>query len=75
MQKAYDLSDLASRLKKRGLDVAEDGAQGVFSDFTAWFEESAKLSETPFDDMVLAVIPKVKEEVAKKIDLIDGQPG
>lgn len=75
VEKAYDLKALADKLKARGLELAEDGAKGVVEDVFAFLEESAKLSSTPFDDMALIILPKVKEMLLGAVDKIDGQVG
>lgn len=72
---AYDLSVLGSKFKNRGLNLAEDSVKGLVLDVCDWFEASAKESPTPFDDVALVVIPKLKEEALKLVDKIDGQPG
>lgn len=75
MEKAYDLKELASKLKSKGLDVAEDAAKHVVEGVVEWFEESAKLSATPYDDMALIVLPQVKKMALEAVDKIDGQVG
>lgn len=72
MEKAYDLKALVEKLKAKGLDVAEDAAKIVVEESFAWVEESAKLSATPYDDLLIAVIPVMKKEVLKAVDKIDG---
>lgn len=75
MEKAYDFKDLAEKLKAEGLDVAEDVAMKVVECAFAWLEESAKLSENTYDDLLMAVLPLVKPEVMKAVDKIDGKEG
>lgn len=75
MEKAYDLKALGEKLKAKGLVVAEDAAEQVYEEVKAWFEESAKLSETPYDDMALIVLPQIDILVKKQLDKIDGQEG
>lgn len=72
MEKAYDVKALAEKLKGRGLDVAEEAAKVIVEETFAWVEESAKLSATPYDDMGLIILPKLKELALKEIDKIDG---
>jgi len=69
MEKAYDLKDLLGRLKNRGLDVAEDAVEGVFDDVMDWLEESAPISKTPFDDMVMGLAKPLRLYVKSKTDL------
>jgi hypothetical protein len=75
MEKAYDVKDLAARLKGRGLDLAEEAAKIVIEETLVWIEESAKLSATPYDDMGLIVLPQLKKLALDAADKIDGQEG
>lgn len=75
MEKAYDLKVLVDKLKVRGLNLGEDAAKGIIEDTLAWVEESAKLSATPYDDMGLIVLPKLKEMALAQVDKIDGVSG
>lgn len=75
MEKAYDPKDLVGRLKKRGLNVGEDAAKGVVEDVFGWAEESAKLSESPFDDLAAAAYPTLKKAAIEAIDKVDGEVG
>lgn len=73
MVKAYDIKELVSKLKAKGLDVAEDAAKHVVEASLDWVEESAKISATPYDDMGLIVLPKLKELALAAADKIDGE--
>lgn len=73
MEKAYDLKELVKLSKDEGLMIAEEGAEALVKVVFSWLEESAKLSKTPYDDMGLVVMPKLKEMVLDQIDKIDGQ--
>lgn len=75
MQKPYDLKDLGEKLKAEGLEVAEDGAKKAIKAVSAWVQESAKASATPFDDIALIVLPKLEEVALKEADKIDGHEG
>ena len=75
LTKPYDIGALVAGFKSKGLDVAEEVARGAVVSVVEWFEASAKLSATPFDDVALIILPKLKEEVLKLVDKIDGQPG
>ena len=75
MDKAYDGQALVEKLKARGLDVAEDVATEVLGAVFEFFEESAVLSENKYDDLVLAILPMLKNEALKAIDKIDGEVG
>lgn len=72
MEKAYDVADLALKLKGRGLDVAEEAAKVLVEEVLAWAEESAKISETPYDNMALVVLPELKKLALGLVDKIDG---
>lgn len=72
---AYDIKDLGEKLKSRGLNVAEEALGGVVEDVLGWLESSVKESATPYDDVLLGVIPLVKAELLKQIDKINGHPG
>ena len=73
--KAYDLKKLTERLKARGLDVAEEAAAVIVEELSDWVVESAPISKTPFDDVLVAVMPIMKKELLKVVDKIDGQEG
>ncbi len=75
MEKAYDIKVLGSRLKARGLVIAEDALEKVLEESCDWLAESAEISKTPFDDIVAVAIPMVKKEALKAIDKIDGVEG
>ena len=75
MEKAFDVKDLAARLKARGLDLAEEAGKIVVEEVLNWTEESVKLSENKFDDAALLVLPMVKEAALKAVDKIDGKEG
>lgn len=75
MEKAYDMSALVAKVKARGMDVAEDAAKGLVEDMFGWVEESVQLSATPYDDMALVILPKLKEFALSQADKIDGVEG
>jgi len=68
MEKAWSVSDLVARWKARGLDVAEDAVEGMLDDATAWGEESAALTENPYDNMAMGVFSSYVPELKKKVD-------
>jgi hypothetical protein len=74
-KKAYDIANLAIKLKDQGLELAEESAELILKATFEWLEESAKLSATPYDDMAMIVIPQVKNFISKAVDKIDGQQG
>jgi len=75
MEKAYDIKALGENIKGKGLDLAEDAIVLVVEELFNWIEESAKLSETPYDDMGLVVLPQLKKLALAQVDKIDGQEG
>jgi hypothetical protein len=75
MTNAYDPKELASRLKGRGLDLAEEGTKIAIEEIFGWVEESAKISATPYDDMATVVLPHLKKFALEQADKIDGQVG
>lgn len=75
MDKAYDLKALGSKLKDKGLELAEDSAGHVYQALKEWFTESAALSSNPFDDMVVPFLSQVDAVVLPQIDKIDGKVG
>lgn len=74
-KKAYDLKDLAKKLAGEGLNVTEEGARGVFIQTLGWVKESAEITTTPFDNLVVGLVEPLKDQVLKLIDKIDGQVG
>ncbi len=75
MKTPYDPMDLLARMESHGLDVAEIAARDIVEAVFSWVTESAKLSPSPLDDVVLLVMPRIKEEILKKVDAIDGKKG
>lgn len=74
-KKAYDVKELALKLRANGLELAEEAAEAVVVATFDWLEESAKLSATPYDDMALIVLPQVRGMVGKYVNKIDGKEG
>lgn len=75
MEKAYDMKDLASRFKGRGLDIAEDAAKLVVEETFGWLKDSAKASATPYDDMAAVIYPPIQGFIMGQVDKIDGKVG
>lgn len=74
-KKAYDVKVLMAKFKAKGLDLAEEAAIMVIEETCDWVSESAIISKTPFDDVLVAVMPTLKKEAVKAADKIDGQEG
>jgi hypothetical protein len=70
MEKAYDLAVLGEMLKKEGLAGGEVAAAATYKALKKWFADSAAKSSTPFDDLVVAVLPQVDAVVLPQIDKI-----
>jgi len=75
MENAYDVKDLGARLKAKSLIETEDEALAVYQEVKAWFAESAALSATPFDNLVVPFLSSLDALVLPQIDKIDGQIG
>lgn len=73
MEKAYDIKELGRRLKAAGLVEVEDAAEAVVKEVVGFLKESAQLSTLPYDDLLLAVYPKIEELLLKQADKIDGE--
>ena len=73
MEKAYDVKDLGSKIVIEGKEIGEAAAKAVVVAVIAWLEESAKLSENKYDDLVPFSL--VKNEALKLVDKIDGVEG
>jgi len=73
MTKAYDIGELVLQVKGKGLDLAEESVKLLVGEIFKWIEASAKLSATPYDDMALIVLPKLKDFALSAVDKIDGK--
>lgn len=74
-KKAYDLKLLGEHLKAQGLDLLEDGAGKAYVAVKEFLKESAKLSQTPYDDLVAPFYDQLDQVVLPQIDKIDGKIG
>lgn len=72
MEEEKSFSDL---LKEQGLDLAEDVAKKLAEALFVYVEKKAIESENKYDDLLLAVLPKVKPLVLDLLDKIDGEVG
>lgn len=77
MEKAYSFSDLAKKLESAGVPVlkeaAEETAKQVYSALKEWLNESAALSETRIDDVIVPFISQLDSIVLAQVDKIDGE--
>jgi len=71
MEKAYDIKVLGEELKSLGLPVLEDTAVKIVEKIFKWLEESAKISHTPYDDLVALLYPQIKILILAQVDKID----
>lgn len=76
MEKAYSIKSLGEKLKSKGLPVLEDTADKVYEAVKEWIQESAAMSETKIDDVVVPLaFPILDKVIEPAIDKIDGQVG
>jgi len=76
MEKPFDLKDLESRLKARGLTAVEGLAEIVAEEVFDWTSESAAIHPNLLVKSVVPAAVAVAKPLAKGwIDQIDGQPG
>lgn len=67
---AYDVTVLVGKLKKRG----GDALKGAVSDVSGWLQDSIKESVTPYDDLLLPIVPQVEVWVNAKLDSLLNPP-
>lgn len=75
MEKAYDLKDLGERLKKNGLNLAEEEVKMVYAETKGWLRDSAVLSTNKIDDLVAPFLDQLDPIVLPVVDKIDGEVG
>jgi len=77
MEKAYDLKDLGVKLEKAGVPLlknsAEETAKVVYAEMKSWMKESAVLSTTKIDDLVVPFVDQLDGIVLPLVDKIDGE--
>lgn len=66
--KAYDVHVLLKRLEGHGIALANGASHLLIEEVFKWVSESAKISATPFDDIAIPVIEKIKVQALAKID-------
>jgi hypothetical protein len=70
--KAYDIQNLLKRLESKGLHLAEEALMTIYTEGKAWAKESALLSETKYDDLVVPFVDQLDALIVPQIDKIDG---
>lgn len=75
MEKAYDLKELANRLKAAGLIEAEDLAIKAYQEVKQWLKDSAQLSSNAYDNILAPFLDQLDSIVLPKLDKVDGQEG
>lgn len=75
LQKAYDWKGLSLALKDLGLDATEEQCVKLLDLSLEFLEKSAALSQTPFDDVAVAVLRSTRSQLLPLIDKIDGKVG
>lgn len=71
MEKAYDLKDLVGRLKNVGLEATEEGAKQAVKEVIGFLKESAQLSATPFDDLLVPLLATAEPKIMEKLEGIN----
>lgn len=73
---AYELKELAEKLKAQGLDLAEDALSTIVKEAISWAKEEAqKGTNIVVDAIVLAASPVIEPLILKQVDKIDGEVG
>lgn len=71
VKKAYDVKELVAKLKAQGVELGEEAAKIVVNETLDWVVESAPLSKTPLDDVLVIVVPAVKPSIMKQLEKIN----
>lgn len=79
MEKAYDFKELGKIIKeeaaKQGLTLAEEAVEvlgkSAYSGTKLWLKESAKLSSTKLDDLMVPLVDNLDSVVHKGIEKLD----
>lgn len=69
MEKAYDIKDLVSKINIK--EIGEEGAKQAAKAVFAWLKESAQLSSTPFDNILIPVLEMAEPKVLEELDKIN----
>ncbi len=70
-----DSKELMELLKIHGLEVAEDVATTTVRAVFATIPTIIKTTPTPFDDLLLPMLPAVEKVILDLCDKIDGEEG
>lgn len=69
MEKAYDLKDLVSKINIA--EVGEEAAKQTAIAVLDWLKESATISSTPFDNILIPVLDMAKPKILEELDKIN----
>jgi hypothetical protein len=67
-KQAFDLKDLAAKLRAAGLPIAEEAAHACLNSVFEWLKESVEASPSKLDDFALALLPPLKSFIDSKIE-------
>jgi hypothetical protein len=69
METAYDPKVLVAKLKAHGITILDEQVPAAVDDVFEWVKESAEVSKTPLDNVLIPFLPMaakwVKEQIAK----------
>ena len=64
-----------ANLKAKGIEVAEDALILLLDEVLDYAAKKVIETENKFDDMLIAVLPIIKSQLADLIDKVDGKEG
>ena len=67
--------ELVDAFKLQGMDIAEEAVKVIVNVVFDFAQKQIIASENKYDDMLLAFLPRVKDEVLKLCDKVDGKVG
>jgi len=70
LKKAWDIDELLKQLELNGLVIAETSIVRTIEICLGWVKDSALISDNPYDDIVVVVIPVVLEPLNKAVNSI-----
>lgn len=73
MEKAYDIKDLGKRLEKAGVAQGEVAAAKIYEVVKGWAADSARISKTPLDDLMIPYYKHLDAIVYPQIDKISDE--